>query len=629
MIHSVRKVLKNQSELGFTRRKLVPSLLLSFGLAWGGTGGLLYGQEGVGLQGLLPTAEDGELPGRIEGALAGLTDNWAAWSKETGDLLAQLYSENPGDAAAQAEILGKLDRRLATVEKSLNSPEYASISDELVAMQGVLSRRVGLFRAMLETTGSDMGALRGHLKALVQSLEDFEATGSKASATAFRSAYNGIRHTAADGGERITLALQTSHLNYNARIAATEAFTHRMLAEERVEEGEVRDFILCADVFGNQVTCSSSGIDFQPQTDGIRFYVTLSGVVNSSTDGYSEKAVIHTEGNHTFWATKEVSFDGSRFVTQPAGINVNADNTPTKARTKFSAIPFLGGMADDTAIQRAKDLEPESEAIAAERVSSRVVPKFNEEVDRKFNEASDEFQSRLVGPLTELNQYPDTIHYQTTDTHMISASRLMAKGELGGGTPHPSLTAQSGLTVLVHESMINNSIDRMGLEGKTMTAAELRTFMRDRFSKIYEGKKSDDSSTGSSDSNDELKSMIFAQEDPMRVRINDGVVTLILRTGFKRGEGQDDVAAHAVQIPLKPVLSGDQLIFERAEVTVNAIGDSNLNVRRGIQSKVEKDFEVPAPIQRKKAIEKDNGSSVETTLVSVRAVDGWLALTFE
>ena len=62
---------------------------------------------------------------------------------------------------------------------------------------------------------------------------------------------------------------------------------------------------------------------------------------------------------------------------------------------------------------------------------------------------------------------------------------------------------------------------------------------------------------------------------------------------------------------------------------MGAIGDSNVTVRRGIQSKVEKEFKVPDPIQRKKLIEKENEKSVETTLTSIRAIDGWLALTFE
>src|SRR5262245_20701419 len=114
MIHSVRKVLQDQLEPGLNRRGLFPSLLLSFGLAWGGTA---YGQEG--LKGILPTGADNALPGRVEGALEGLTDNWKAWSDETGNLLAKLYSEDPGDLAAQNELLSQLERRLKTVEKSL------------------------------------------------------------------------------------------------------------------------------------------------------------------------------------------------------------------------------------------------------------------------------------------------------------------------------------------------------------------------------------------------------------------------------------------------------------------------------------------------------------------------------
>ena len=56
----------------------------------------------------------------------------------------------------------------------------------------------------------------------------------------------------------------------------------------------------------------------------------------------------------------------------------------------------------------------------------------------------------------------------------------MGPGELGGAAPELPLVDTAGLTAMVHESLINNSMDRMQLGGKTMTDEELRSLREKR-----------------------------------------------------------------------------------------------------------------------------------------------------
>ncbi|HTI51526.1 MAG TPA: hypothetical protein VL475_11265, partial [Planctomycetaceae bacterium] len=166
-------------------------------------------------------------------------------------------------------------------------------------------------------------ALRKSLGELLSAVEDYEVSHSTASAGAVRKGYEAVRGSSPDGGDRITAALRSNYFNYNLRVIATEGFLNRIVSQRRQESGGVRDFILGANVSGSQVTNTEVKLNLVPSANAAQFDIVANGAISSSTVGVTDQAQIYTQGNHYFTAAKRIVFDGDRFSTQPARINVN------------------------------------------------------------------------------------------------------------------------------------------------------------------------------------------------------------------------------------------------------------------------------------------------------------------
>ena len=484
--------------------------------------------------------------------------------------------------------------------------------------------------------GVNMEEVRKQLKLLLEGLEKYEATGSSESAAQVRAAFDALRGQAADGGERLTGVLRTHYFNSNLQLAISEGFLNRVLSKTHIEEGGVRDFVLGADVYGCQITNTVTTFDLLPADNGAFFRIHLTGTVTTNTEGHKSNVIIYSNGNHSFVANKGVHFDGERFSTTPANMHVNASNEPVDASTRADNIPILGGFAKSIAMNAAIRKRPEAEAIAAQRVTSRVGPEFDNEVDSKFTELNSKLQSKLIDPLKSENLYPDYKNYRSTDTELDLNSRLMGEGELGGGVAPAESVHDGQMLLRLHESVINNFLDRLGVGGKTMTEDELRKLLEAKFSKLMNKEVSlpaAKEATGD-DAAKQPKAFIFTAKDPLRVKAADGKIQLIIRAGFQRDEDKGgNIPPQIVTIPLTITVEGEEVVVTRGDVSVDAV-DTPDNVaeqlaRAGvIKKKIETSIQDKRDTRTLK-LDKDDGATMNVNVVDIEALDGWISVRLQ
>lgn len=599
---------------------------------------------GNDLRGILPASVPEDLSASIES----LPESWKPWGAEATASLATLFG-GQSDAAGQRQAIATLRKKLTTVRNSIASPHYHMMTDQLVGLHGSLKRRVDLAEAILDTLAASGAktaqaegdktvqpaafvaadpALRQNLTALATAVESYEAGKGSAASAAVRKSFDDVRRTAGDGGAKISEAITHNYLNYNMRIVASERFLNKFMAQRRNEEGPVDDFILCAKVDGCQVTVTDVGIDLRNSPNTVRFDITLNGITNSNTQGVTDQATVFTQGNHYFWAAKQIDFNGDAFFTGPARISVNANNTTTGAVTKFSDIPLLGSIADSIAVSAAQKKRPESEAIAASRVQDRVVPKLNSEVDAEFAKSNQNVETRVTAPFKELGLFPDARVLSTTDDRMLASTRLMHAKELGGNRPLGTEATDNGATIYLHESLLNNALDHAELAGKTMTEEELRALLEKRTSRLL-GKdvKLPESAKGDEAENSP-KTLIFAKEDPIRIRAVNNQLILTLRTGFKTKDGEE-IPTQVISTPINFSIQGDNVVLERGAIEVSALVKPE-NVAKQIANAgvIRKKIENALPrreIDRHSHITRDH-VKLTVSLSGIKALDGWLIL---
>ena len=502
--------------------------------------------------------------------------------------------------------------------------------EHFVAVENAVDAYLAIVQKADKPAGSS--ELRTELAKLVAALENYETSNSSVAAIAARSSFNAIRDIAPDGGELIADALRSHYFNYNVRVAVSEAFINRFMTQKRRVSGPVDDFILGAKVDGTQTTDTIVVIDLLPSNTAARFNLTLNGVTQSTTTGNTGEAVIYTSGYHTFISTKEVTFDGDIFRTHPARISVNANNTTTGATTSISNVLLFGNLADSYAVGEARRRRGQTEAIAVQRVSSRVLPEFNKEVDKKFSTANAELEAKVDIPLKQLNLFLSAESFRTTDNELLVNTRLMTDGELSGGAPNSSVTAPNGLVVSLHESWMNNAIDRMNLAGRTVTDKEMRQELEKSMSTVLGRDYKFPPKPGAKKDKDPT-TFIFPESDPVRIQIDDGKLKLTIRTGLKQKDGKEDIPTQKITVSLSFKVEGDNLHINSSSIAVSPVERPKSNfvqiARAGIVRKKIKAAFPDRIVSRYKTIERDDRQPVKVAISDIKALGGWLSLVVE
>lgn len=149
----------------------------------------------------------------------------------------------------------------------------------------------------------------------------------------------------------------------NLRVTVSESFLNRLVARDETKPGEVRDFILGAQVSGRQVTATRVRLDLLPGTNKVRGALVLNGTTQAETTGVTPQAMVDVASQQEFSAVKEIYFDGVKFSTRHAVVHVRAKNQTLGARTPLTGT-LLGGIANRIAYREAERRRPQAEAVA-------------------------------------------------------------------------------------------------------------------------------------------------------------------------------------------------------------------------------------------------------------------------
>ncbi|MFO0919751.1 MAG: hypothetical protein U0872_15745 [Planctomycetaceae bacterium] len=541
------------------------------------------------------------------------------------ELLAALKGDPAADGAIAAAKASK--EKLASRDKIENEQQKAFLNrPAFLALESALNQY--LIAAENPYKPETAEQLRTQLTALVTALENYEASADAAAAAAAREAFAAVRKSSPDGGDKISAALQKHYFNFNVRIVASENLISRLMYDSHTEQGQVVDNIMGAAVSGYQTTTTTVGVDLKPSNNSAKWDLILNGTVNSNTQGVTSEATVATQGNHNFQARKEISFDGSQFKTAPGTINVNAHNTTTGLATQYSGGLF-GRMADRIASQEVENRRGMSESIAASRIRDRVLPEFDREVDKAMVKAQADLQKDLFDHLRATGLYPDAMLFQTSNQYLMANTRLMAERELGADMPPTKLARIGESTIFVHETLMNNSADRIGLAGKTMTDDEFRAKLEAFFSEALNRKFTIEKppepapEPGEEAADKPPGVFVFAAQDPIRIRLQDDTLSIIFRTGFKRDNGED-IPQQVITVPLSFEVQGDKIVISRGTVKVAAAeggGAGNIAtagiIRRKIQSTIpERTVDAKFKLQGTR-------QEVDASVTGIKLVDGW------
>jgi len=416
---------------------------------------------------------------------------WTAVARSPGDRL-------PPDLAQQA--LQRFTR-----------PTLSAAQREFVSTGPVAELRRELLRQAAEPV--ELGELLVHLEA-------YERTGSAEAAKIL--ARDHLYLSLSPNADRQKLAgrLETNYRNANLRVAVSQDLLDRLMPEREPEYAPVYDRVLGVPVRGESWTSTDVAMRLVPDPHRARLALEINGEVASLTSSTSGPATFFNNSQSTYTARKplEIGLEGIRL--SPAAVDVHDNTTLLRGlRTDLDPIPLVGGLVKGMARLQHERKRAEANREIRCKVAERARQRINSEADARLGELSDQLRRRVTEPLIALALDPKMIHAETTESQCTVRMRLAGQDQLGAHTPRPAAPSDSLAEFQIHQSAINNMLGRLGLEGRTLTMAELAEHVADKlgFAQPWE-----------TDPAQEDLAITFADTDPVRVRLQDGQAVLTL-----------------------------------------------------------------------------------------------------
>lgn len=357
------------------------------------------------------------------------------------------------------------------------------------------------------------------LARLLDHLERYEKTGSGSDARLL--ATDCVHLGLQSGQQRRRLAgrLEANYRNANLRVTVTEDLLDRLMPEQEPEYAQVRETMLGKPVSGQSVTSSKVSLRMVPDPNRVRLALQITGQVASLTSSTRGPATFYNDSTSTYTVRKPLEIDLEGIRVLPAQVEVRGDTRLRRLRTDFDGVPLLGGLVQEIARSQQSQRRDEILCELKQKVAMKARRRIDAEADARVDQISQAMHQRVLDPLESLRLDPTIISAETIDRRLTIRLRLAGEDQLGGHTPRPRAPADSLASFQVHETAINNMVERLALDGRTFTLPELSRHVSTQLNRppLWEA-----------DPTHEDVTLTFAEQDAVSVRLQHGQVVLNL-----------------------------------------------------------------------------------------------------
>jgi len=376
-------------------------------------------------------------------------------------------------------------------------------------------------------TSGPMAALRAELRqwaaepvgvaVLLRDMERYERTGlpSDARRLAFDCQHLGVSPT--EARRLLAQRIDTHYRNANVRVAISEELLNRLIPERNWEYAPVNDRVLGRPVRGTSLMASEVAVRMLPDPHRVRMALEVTGEIAAQTTADAGPATFVNDSQSYYVARKPLEIDMKGIALWPAEVDVRNETRLRDVETGFDGIPLIGPLVKGMARSQLEQNTPAATREVKQKVAVQARERIDTEARQRLNEVVVRLNREVFDPLHALALDPQMIDGETTEKRFTMRLRLAGEDQLGSHTPRPQAPSDSLASVQVHESAINNAVQRLELDGRTFTLPELSKRLAARLNR-----------TKMWDISPEHEDVIitFADKDAVLVRCVDGQVAL-------------------------------------------------------------------------------------------------------
>jgi len=543
-------------------------------------------------------------------------DLWSHWLQEPPQMddLGGVHDLSEADWRQLTEALEELDRLTAHSPEGRGWRRYLLLDRlrELVARRQELSpaERRGLARAILErfsrrglapeqqrflNTGP-AGTVQQHLRLwavepapetleVLAHVEAYEATAQPSDAQRLAGDCQRLLFSAHPSRRALGEKLRHHYQNPNLRIVVTEDLLNRLIPPRDPEYQWVADTVLGVPVRGRSLIFTDVAVRTIPDPARIRLALEVTGRVSSMTTAFQGPAIFYNRSDAVYVARKPLEVGTFGIRLWPAEVEVRNSTRLRGLETDFDPIPLLGSIVQEVARSQHEARRWEADREVEAKLRARAKAQIDAEADARLTSVSRNLQEQILEPMASLGLGPEMVEAKTDSQRITMRLRIGGADHLGAHTPRPWAPSDSLASFQVHESAINNFLDRLDLAGRTFTLPELRRWVADRLHRPEFAQRQTE--------HDDLE-LTFAEQDPVVVRFQNGRFSVQLSIVYLR-KGQNEWANFQVCAFYRPAIDGADARLVRDGV-VHLRGELDMRSQIGLRGLFGKAFDKEKPL---------------------------------
>lgn len=371
------------------------------------------------------------------------------------------------------------------------------------------------------------------VRKLLQRMEQHEQSPSGATEFRLNDLYQDLVWSEDPRDQKAAQAILLHYRNANVRLSVSGELLNRLVPEMPATRERVSDQVMGAAVSGQSYISNRLQVQLIPDPNQVQLRLQTMGTVRSNTVARRDGFAIQNLGLARFQVFKRLAFgrDGVDSSELPVAYST-ADQQVVGMRSKLDGVPLFGRLARKIASQKIEDEAPKTQKLVRDKVEREASERMQEQVELQLQQMRASLYDNVLQPLLALELEPEPVQMSTTEEELVMRYRLAGRDQMAASSARPAAIGGSLCNCQVHESVMNNAIMRLGLNGNEFTAQQLQ----EHFQQLM-GIQSDDAVADSEAAPDAR--FAFAPLDPIRVRLDDQKLTVELNlASMQIGDGR-------------------------------------------------------------------------------------------
>lgn len=457
--------------------------------------------------------------------------------------------------------------------------------------------------------------------ALLGQLERQESDAIDSAAIDVAKAAQSLRFASSADAAQLATALDHQYRNANIRVAVSGQWINRLIPDIDARVETIRQRMLGADVRGHSHIESAVNVELVPSGDRWRLNLQAEGHVHSDTASRNGPVSIRSGSLARFHSTTPLQLTRHHAGATNTQVSVDSQMRVRGIDTDYDGVPLLRELIREIAWNRYQSLAPTAKRIQHYQIAGSVGSEIDERVRDQLDEASAKFARHVTGPLHQLGLRPTVIDMQTTEDRLLARYRVGGPWQLAAFTPRPRAYSNSLLSIQLHQSVFNNTLEAVLPADRSTTISQLSQQVGEHFG-IESWLEPDEEV----DEVAQDATVYFVSNRPVSIEMKDDRVWVTLRINRLHHPGSVDLRRFIVRVAYRAEVDGAEARLVRdGHLRISGPGMS-LRDRLPIRAVFNKVFSssrslplVPPRLARLPAMQGLRVSQLELR-------DGWIAL---